>query len=69
MIGKVKQMAGMVSGSRDPQAVMNMLARQNPQIAQFMQMANSSGMSAKALFYQMAQQRGIDPNAILAAVK
>lgn len=62
-------MADMVNNSRDPRAVMNMLARQNPQMAQFMQMASSSGMSAKALFYQMAQQRGIDPNAVLAALR
>lgn len=62
-------MAGMVSSSRNPQVVMNMLAQQNPQIAQFMQMASRSGMSAKALFYQMAQQRGVDPNAVLAALK
>lgn len=62
-------MAQMVNNSRDPQAVMNMIAQQNPQMAQFMQAVSSSGMSAKAMFYQMAQQRGIDPDAMISAFK
>lgn len=57
----------MINDSRDPQAVMSMLTQQNPQMAQFMQMANSSGMSLKELFYQTARQRGVDPDAIIAA--
>ncbi|MBD5128427.1 MAG: hypothetical protein HDT43_00655 [Ruminococcaceae bacterium] len=60
-------MASMINDSRDPQAVMNMLSQHNPQMAQFMQTANSSGMSLKELFYQTARQHGVDPDAIVAA--
>ena len=62
-------MADMVSKSRDPNAVMNMLAQQSPQMAQYVQGANNSGMSRKAYFFQMARQQGIDPNAIMAGLK
>lgn len=62
-------MAQMVNNSRDPQAVMNMIAQQNPQMAQVMQTAKNSGMSLKELFYKTAQQNGIDPDAVIAAFK
>lgn len=69
LIDRVKGMAQMVNNSRDPQAVMNMIAQQNPQMAQFMQTVSGSGMSPRAMFYQMAKQRGIDPDAVIAAFK
>ena len=60
-------MIGMVKSSRDPQAMMNMLVQQNPQMGQYMRDADNSGMSRKEYFYQTMRQRGIDPDAIVAA--
>lgn len=41
----------------------------NPQIKAVMDMVKNSGMSAKDLFYKLAKEKGIDPDAILNQLK
>lgn len=64
----VKRMMQTLQGASNPQQAIQNLAQQNPQINQIMQMANGSG-GLKNLFYQRAQQMGIDPNTILSQLK
>ena len=54
-INKIKQL---MKTMQNPNAMLN-----NPMLAQLQQM--SQGKNPKDVFYQMAQQMGIDPNAIL----
>lgn len=54
--------------SQNPEQAMQNLIQQNPNVAQIMQAANQVG-GLKNLFYQQAQQMGIDPNAILSQLK
>lgn len=55
----------MLSGMSNPNAALQTLVQKNPMMQQAMQLVNSSKMSPKDLFYNMAQQRGVDPNQIL----
>ena len=54
-INKIKQL---MKTMQNPNAMLN-----NPMFAQVQQMCQ--GKNPKDVFYQMAQQMGIDPNAIL----
>ena len=54
----------MLSGSPNPAALMNMLARQNPQVAQAMNMCR--GKNPRDVFFAECKSRGIDPNEIIA---
>lgn len=54
---------------KNPQAYIAQMMNTNPALKQVMDMVNANGGDAKALFYSMAQQRGIDPNTILNSLK
>ena len=55
----------MMRNSRNPQQLLNNMLQQNPQMKQTLDMINNSGKSPKDLFYEMAKQKGVDPNQIL----
>ena len=60
----------MVQAAKDPMMAINQIAANNPQMQQVMQLINQNGglQNAKQLLYNMAQQRGVDPNTILSQV-
>lgn len=63
----IKQMANMFQNSGNNQdAMMQMLAQQNPEVANIIQQANSSGMTLKQLFMQQA---GANGNSIIDMLK
>lgn len=41
----------------------------NPQYAQIQKMISASGGDPKAAFYKLAEEKGIDPNEIINALK
>lgn len=55
----------MLSSMQNPNAAIQILMQRNPMMQQAMQLINSSNMSPKDLFYNMAQQQGVDPEQIL----
>lgn len=61
------QLYGMFRNAQNPQAMLNQLAQSNPQMAQVMQICN--GRNPQQVFYEMCQQRGVDPNTILSQFK
>ena len=61
----VQQMATMFKTMRNPQAMLAQLSQTNPQVKELMTMMQSSGKSPKDMFYQMAQEKGVDPEEIL----
>ena len=58
-------MIGTVQAAKDPMGTINQMAANNPQMQQVMQVIQQNGGNAKQAFYNMAQQRGVDPNMIL----
>lgn len=62
---QVKQIIGALRASKNPQQLLMNMMGNNQQFKQVLQMLRQSGMSPKTLFYQMAQQKGVDPNQII----
>lgn len=65
----VKQMMDMVRSAKNPGAVMQMLVNNNPQMAQVMQVVQQNGGDPKTAFYNLAKQRGVDPEQILSMLR
>jgi hypothetical protein len=66
----VKDLANNLKGKPNPnQLVQTMLAQENPQLAQGLNVLSGQGMSAKQMFLMAAQQKGIDPTQIVNALK
>ena len=61
----IMKMFQAVMTAKDPNAMMQSLAQQNPQLQQTLNFINQNGGNAKQLFYQGAQQRNKDPNTII----
>jgi hypothetical protein len=68
-INQIKQLANALKNSNNPMQLLQNVGQNNPQIANVMSMLNNSGMSAKDMFYQVANQRGINPNDIMSILK
>ena len=64
-MNSLKPMINMVKASQNPQAMLEQLARSNPQLKNVMDMVNANGGDARSTFYKMAGHRGIDPDTIL----
>jgi hypothetical protein len=54
-----------VQNASNPNVLMNKLIQSNPRLKMAYNMVQQNGGNAKQFFYQLAQQRGIDPNTIL----
>lgn len=67
-VANVKNLMQLFKSAQNPTQALQNLVQQNPNIAQIMQAANGMG-GLKNLFYQQAQQMGIDPDAILSQLK
>ena len=57
-------MMNAIKASANPQLALQSLLNQNPQMQQVYNLIQSSG-NPQQLFYELAQQRGVDPNSIL----
>ena len=64
-LGQIKQMMDMVKSAGNPQAMLNQMMQNNPQMKQVMDLVNQHGGDAQKAFYSLANQRGIDPNQII----
>ena len=65
----IKQMLGMVRSANDPQAMLRMLAQNNPDVRQALDFIGKCDNSPEKAFYALAQQKGINPQAILDLLK
>lgn len=69
MMGTIKNMMSMVSGAQNPNMMISQLMNSNPQMKQVMDLINSAGGDPKRAFYELAQQKGVDPQEILDMMK
>ena len=65
-IQMIKQMAQMVKSSRNPQMMLYNLLSQNPRTNQLL---NTFGGDPKTAFYNLAMQKGIDPEKFISTIK
>lgn len=59
----------LIKNSTNPGQLFQTMAKSNPQVQSIMQMIQQTNQTPKDLFYQAAQQRGVDPNQILSMFK
>ena len=61
-IQQIKRMMNMFKSVQNPQEAINTLAKENPAIANIIQMSNGD---LKGTFYKMCQEKGVNPDDIL----
>lgn len=61
-IQQIKRMMNMLKSIQNPQAAINTLAKENPAIANIIQMSNGD---LKGTFYKMCQEKGVNPDDII----
>ena len=65
----IKSLFNTVRSSGNPMMMLNQMAGNNPAVRQAMDYVNANGGDARAAFYKLAQEQGIDPNTILNMLK
>lgn len=65
----LSQIVEMVRAAQNPNEAINQLAANNPQLKEVIQYVNQNGGNAKAAFYKLAQERGVNPDDILNQLK
>ena len=63
------QMFQQIMVAKNPNAVMQSLMQQNPQLKQTMDYINQNGGNAEQLYYQKAKEMNTDPNVIINQLK
>ena len=59
----------MVQTANNPQAMMQALVDKNPQMQQAVDLINRCGGDPQKAFYTLAQEKGVDPDEVLNALK
>lgn len=65
----IKQMMNTLRMASNPQAMLTEMVNSNPQVKQAMDYVNNNGGDAKAAFYQLAQENGVNPDEIINMLK
>ena len=65
MLGQIKQMMGMVRAAGNPEAMINQLMMNNPQLKEVMDIVNQYGGDPGKALKETAKQMGIDENDII----
>ena len=65
----IKQMMNMVRSAGNPQAMLQSMMQNNPQLRQVMDVVQQAGGDPQRAFYALCEQKGINPQQILDALK
>ena len=68
-LSQLKSMMQMVRNAGNPAAMMQNMAQNNPQMRQVMDMVQQAGGNPQKAFYAACEQRGINPQQIIDALK
>lgn len=68
-IKQVKNMVGLLRNASNPDALLQMMIQQNPQMQKAVDYIKSNGGDPKAAFEKLASENGIDPNQIMQMLK
>ena len=66
---RIKQMMQTIRAAANPQAALNMMAMNNPQLKHVMEIVNQHGGDAMAAFTAVAKENGMDPEEILGMLR
>ena len=69
MMGQIKQMMNTVRMAKDPQAVLNQMVTNNPNMKRVMDVINQHGGNVEKAVYATAEQMGINPHDIVDMLK
>lgn len=58
-----------VRSARNPNAMLSLLAKKNPALGTVMQLVQKSGGDPKKAFYELAAQKGVNPEDILSQLR
>ena len=64
-IKQIKQAFNTLKTAKNPNMLLQQMIQNNPNIKGVMNYINQNGGDAKAAFYKMAEERGINPNQII----
>ena len=64
----IKQMMTMMRNASNPQAMLQSLINSNPQMKQVMNMVQQAGGNPKTAFYNLAKEKGVNPDEIIKAL-
>lgn len=68
-LSQIKQMMNMVRSAGNPQAMLQSMVQNNPQMKQVMDIVSQSGGDPKTAFYKMAEEKGVDPEQVLSMLR
>lgn len=68
-LGQIKQLMNVCKNANDPQAMLYSMMKQNPQMKSAIDLIQQSGGDPKTAFYKLAEQKGIDPQEVIDALK
>lgn len=61
----IRNMMNLVNNSNDPRAMLNYMMANDPRMKEVQSIIDANGGDAKTAFYNLAKQKGVDPNSIL----
>ena len=64
-LDSIRNLLTMMRGASNPTSLLQGLLQNTPQYQQAMNLVKQSGGDARSAFYNLAQQKGVDPNEIL----
>lgn len=64
-LDQIKQMMNYIRFSQNPRMALESMIQSNPQIQNVMNLVRQNGGDPKTAFYNLAKEKGIDPNEIL----
>ena len=68
-LSQIRNMMNMVRSAGNPQAMLQSMVQNNPQMQQVMNIVNQAGGDPKTAFYRMAEEKGVDPEQILSMLR
>ena len=68
-LNQIKGWIEQIKNMKNPEQGFQMLAQQNPQVQQIMNLINSMGTSPQQAFMQLAKMRGVNPEQIISMLK
>ena len=68
-IQRIKNLMSAVQMSTDPNAALANIINQNPNLRNLVMLAKSNGADLQQVFYTLAQQKGVNPNDVINALR
>ena len=68
-IQQIKNMMNMVQMSANPQMALQNIVNQNPNLQNILNLAGSNGANLQQIFYNMAKQKGVNPEDVINALR